>query len=85
MDYFLLSGKKEEIIDNLTKINDDNYYVKMAIAWLLCTLICKDYEFGKTALEKFSDKFIRNKTISKCRDSFRLSKEQREELKKFRI
>lgn len=85
MDYFLLSDKKEEIIDNLTKINDDNYYVKMAIAWLLCTLICKDYEFGKTALEKFSDKFIRNKTISKCRDSFRLSKEQKEELKEFRI
>ncbi len=85
MDYFLISEKKEEIIDNLIKIKDDNYYVQMAISWLLCTLICKDYEFGKNALEKFSDKFIRNKTISKCHDSYRLSRQQKEELKMLRI
>ena len=85
MDYFLLSDKQNEIISNLTKITDENYYVQMAIAWLLCTLISKDYENGKKALLKFNNKFIRNKAISKCHDSFRLTKEQKEELKQLKF
>ena len=85
MDYFLLSDKQNEIISNLIKITDENYYVQMAIAWLLCTLISKDYENGKNALLKFNNKFIRNKAISKCHDSFRLTKEQKEELKQLKI
>ena len=85
MDYFLLSDKQNEIISNLTKITDENYYVQMAIAWLLCTLISKDYENGKNALLKFNNKFIRNKAISKCHDSFRLTKEQKEELKQLKF
>ena len=73
-------GTTEEKIKNLSE-----YYVKMAISWYLCTLICKKYDYGKKALQKFSDKFIRNKAISKCHDSFRLSPTQKEELKKLKI
>ena len=66
-------------------VNLGEYYVKMAISWYLCTLICKNYNYGKRALQKFTDKFIRNKTISKCHDSFRLSPAQKEELKRLRL
>ena len=85
MDYFLCDEKLDVVIENLLKIDDENYYVKMAIAWLLCTLICKNYEYGVFALQKFQDKFVRNKAISKCQDSFRLDKEKKEKLKKLRI
>lgn len=66
-------------------VNLGEYYVKMAISWYLCTLICKNYNYGKRALQKFNDKFINNKTISKCHDSFRLSPAQKEELKRLRL
>ena len=77
---YSFAGTTEEKIDNLSE-----YYVKMAISWYLCTLICKNYDYGKTALQKFTDKFIRNKTVSKCHDSFRLSPDQKEELKKLKF
>ena len=77
---YSFAGTTEEKIENLSE-----YYVKMAISWYLCTLICKNYDYGKTALQKFTDKFIRNKTISKCHDSFRLSPAQKEELKELKL
>ena len=77
---YSFAGTTEEKIDNLSE-----YYVKMAISWYLCTLICKNYDYGKTALQKFTDKFIRNKTVSKCHDSFRLSPDQKEELKNLKF
>ena len=77
---YSFAGTTEEKIENLSE-----YYVKMAISWYLCTLICKNYDYGKCALQKFTDKFIRNKTISKCHDSFRLSPNQKEELKKLKL
>lgn len=66
-------------------VNLGEYYVKMAISWYLCTLICKNYNYGKRALQKFNDKYINNKTISKCHDSFRLSPDQKEELKELKL
>ena len=77
---YSFAGTTEEKIENLSE-----YYVKMAISWYLCTLICKNYDYGKCALQKFTDKFIRNKTISKCHDSFRLSPAQKEELKELKL
>ena len=85
MDHFLNSDKVDEIISNLLKIKNDNYYVKMAIAWFLCTLACKNFELGKSSIAKFGDKFIRNKSISKCQDSYRLTNKQKQELKDLRI
>lgn len=83
-----LSNKTTYSFAGTTKVKIENlgeYYVKMGMAWLLCTLICKNYNYGKRALQKFTDKFIRNKTISKCHDSFRLSPAQKEELKRLRL
>lgn len=83
-----LSNKTTYSFAGTTKVKIENlgeYYVKMGMAWLLCTLICKNYNYGKRALQKFTDKFIRNKTISKCHDSFRLSPAQKEELKELKL
>ena len=81
MDYFI----DRDNTNLLIKINDENYYVKMALAWYLCTLICKDFEKGVSSLKQFTDKFTRNKAISKCHDSFRLNKAQKEFLKTLKI
>ena len=67
------------ILDNLKL---DTYYVNMAASWLLCDLFIKQ---RKETLEyikhtKIND-FTFNKFISKCRDSYRVSKEDKEFLK----
>ena len=62
--------------------SEQEYYVNMANAWLLCECFikCKNetLEFLKT---HNLNTFTINKMISKCRDSFRISKEDKELLK----
>lgn len=72
------------IIDSL--YTEDKYYVNMAISWLMCELIIKNREQTLEYLKhhKLND-FTINKTISKCRDSFRVSKEDKECLLKYKV
>lgn len=85
-----------EFIDNDTYIdkiyeklngfqNEQEYYVNMANAWLLCELFIKRREKTIEFLKYNSlNTFTINKMISKCRDSFRVSKEDKEFLVSFR-
>ncbi len=77
-------AKKEEyielIFDLIKKANlEQEYYVNMAISWLICEIMIyfpsKTYKF----LEEYKDLyknanniFVIKKSISKCRDSFRI-------------
>ena len=65
--------------------NEKEYYVNMCGAWLLCELFVKNRD---ETLEYFknnsTNSFIINKAISKCRDSFRISVEDKELLKKYK-
>lgn len=63
----------------------DEYYIKMAIAWLLSECFIK---FPKPTLKYLKNsklpKWTFNKTISKIRDSYRVDIETKTELKKLR-
>ena len=65
--------------------NEEHYYVNMMIAWLLCEAFIKNKEYTLKYLDnnKLND-FVINKTISKCRDSFRVSKLDKELLLKYK-
>lgn len=71
----------------LNKLKDETeYYVNMAAAWLLAECMTK----YKDKTIKFynhnnTNNFIINKSISKCRDSFRISKEDKDYLLSFKI
>lgn len=58
------------------------YYVDMAAAWLICEIAVKFYDVGVSLLRdgRFTP-WVVNKAISKCRDSYRLTAEQKAELK----
>lgn len=76
----------EEIYNILNDFeNETEYYVNMINAWLVCELFIKRRD---KALEFFKNnklnKFTINKAISKCRDSFRVSNEDKELLLKYR-
>ena len=62
-----------EILDSL--YNENEYYVNMAAAWLLAESMTR---YRDKTIEYFkivkSNSFIVNKSISKCRDSYRITK-----------
>lgn len=82
LDYYI----SEEYLDKIFKIMDSNtnttYYNEMAIAWLLSEMLVKYYDKTVEYLKKSKlDKFTYNKGIQKARESFRITKEQKEFLK----
>ena len=73
-----------EIINSL--YNEEEYYVNMAVAWLMCEIVIKNRNKAFEYLEKHNlNKFAINKTVSKCRDSFRVSNEDKEILTKYKV
>lgn len=83
---FLEAPFIDMILDMCKQVKHDGYYVKMAIAWLLSMSFVKFREKTLAVLEtKTLDKFVQNKTISKCRDSFQVSKADKDMLAGLRI
>ena len=85
LDYYIEKERLEEIFEILKNIKSERYYVQMAVAWALSVCLVKyydeTYEFLKN--NKLSN-FVFLKTISKANDSYRLTKEQKEKLKKLK-
>lgn len=87
MRNFIKSDKIDEICANLKKISIENadYYIKMALAWFYAELCISNYPKSKREIETTTDKFVRNKSISKARESFRVTQQQKDELANLRI
>ncbi|MDE6550436.1 MAG: DNA alkylation repair protein [Clostridia bacterium] len=82
MKNFVDSSHIPAILDMLREIDYSHYYVMMGGAWLLSVIYLKDKE-GVISLicDSALDKKLRLKTISKLRDSFRVSAEDKAMLK----
>lgn len=64
-----------------TFFDETDYYVNMINAWLMCDLFIKRREDTINYLQhNHLNNFTINKMISKCRDSYRVSKEDKEML-----
>ena len=81
------SKYKYEIFKTLNSFqNEKHYYVNMILAWLFCEMFIKNktetYEFLKTHKR---NSFVINKGIQKCRDSFRVSQIDKDNLLKYKV
>ena len=66
--------------------NETEYYVNMVNAWIICELFIKHrYQTIIFLEDHHLNKFTINKTIQKCRDSYRISKFDKEMLLKYKI
>lgn len=73
-----------EMLDSLESENE--YYVNMSAAWLLAECMVKNRDETINYFENSkTNPFVINKAISKCRDSFRVSDEDKEFLIRFKI
>ena len=84
----LFSYTSSDYVDEIFRIieslyNEKEYYVNMAVAWLICELMIKNRDKAVEFLKngKIND-FVMHKAVSKCRDSFRISEKDKEMLKK---
>lgn len=82
LHYLTSESLVKTIIQKVTVYQGTDYYVDMAIAWLLATA-CINFESQvKQTLENgFLTTFVQNKTISKINESFRISTQTKEKLK----
>ncbi|HAJ77914.1 MAG TPA: DNA alkylation repair protein [Clostridiales bacterium] len=86
LDYFLTDEWIDNVLEVLPKINQGKYYVDMALAWLLSVCFVKYREKTLSLFEKKSfSKFVQNKAIQKCRESFRISDDDKQLLLNFKI
>ena len=73
-------------LEMVSKIKSKEYYVKMMIAWYFATALAKQYKSTISYIEDNRlDTWTHNKTIQKAIESYRISEEQKEYLRKLRI
>lgn len=85
MQHFLDEAFKPEYLDMVSGIQSEEYYVNMEIAWYMATALAKQWDATIPYIEQEKmDVWVHNKTIQKARESYRITKEQKEYLKGFR-
>ena len=85
MSFYLDGDFKAEYLDKVAKIQSEEYYVRMMVAWYFATALAKQYDATVGIIEQHRlDDWTHRKTIQKAVESRRLTLEQKEYLKSFR-
>ena len=79
LKHFIKKEYLEDIFNILNTIKSDKYYCNMAEAWLVCEIyIHYPKETTKFLKNNKLNAFTQNKSISKIRDSYRVTKEEKD-------
>jgi len=85
MDYFLDEDFKPEYLEIIAGIKSDEYYIKMVVAWYFATALAKQWDSSIPYIENSKlSTWVNNKTIQKAKESFRITKEQKDYLSKYK-
>jgi 3-methyladenine DNA glycosylase AlkD len=81
LNYYIEDKYIDKILLLVSELKSDKYYINMAIAWLLCECFIKQKDKTLNFLENNNlSAFVQNKTISKIKDSYRVTKEEKQYL-----
>ncbi|MBQ7789342.1 MAG: DNA alkylation repair protein [Clostridia bacterium] len=81
LDYYVDKKHIDDLIRISTNIKSEEYYINMALAWLLSVMLVKEYENTVVIFEKrLLPKWVHNKAIQKAKESYRINKEKKEYL-----
>ncbi len=82
LDYYICEEYIDEVLVLLKSVKQQEYYAKMAVAWCYSTCFIKFYEKTLKFFEENKlDEFVKSKSIQKALESFRITDEQKNELK----
>lgn len=85
ISYYIEDKYLEDIFRLCDKYNTSDYYVQMAVAWLISICYIKYPEVTLKYIKNNKlDDFTHNKAIQKIRDSYRVSAEDKENLNKLK-
>ncbi|HIY62570.1 MAG TPA: DNA alkylation repair protein [Candidatus Mediterraneibacter stercoripullorum] len=85
LSHFIDDRHIDEVLRLCGSIRNDGYYTKMGVAWTVSVCYVKYPEKTRKLLESgVMDEFTHNKSIQKIRESYRVSREEKEELKKLK-
>ncbi len=85
MCYYLEENFKEKHLADVAKLQSDEYYINMMIAWYFATALAKQYEKTIPYLEdRRLPEWVHKKTIQKAIESYRITPEQKEYLRTLR-
>ncbi|MCI8637075.1 MAG: DNA alkylation repair protein [Clostridia bacterium] len=86
LDYYIEEEYLKKIFAIFDDITSDAYYVQMAVAWAISICLIRFYnETIKYLRIAKLDKFTYNKALQKAIESYRITKEQKEELKNMKM
>lgn len=77
LNKYLKSQYAKDDILIISKIDSEEYYIKMAQAWALCEALIKQYDFTIKLFKTnaIQNDWVHNKAIQKCIESYRVSDE----------
>lgn len=79
LDFFICEAFLERVLDLLSQIRHEGYYVKMAVAWAVSICYIKfPKETERLFTENLLDDFTHNKAIQKIRESYRVENADKE-------
>lgn len=86
LDYFVTDEYVDKVIEQITLIKNKEYYANMAVAWLVAEIGIK---YNKKAMDFLQtnklEKFVHNKALQKMIESYRVSDEQKELLRRMKV
>jgi len=85
LDFYIIDEYIDRVLQVLDEVKQQDYYAKMAIAWSISICYIKQKEKTLEYLkENHLDNFTYNKALQKTIESTRISKEEKEILKKMK-
>lgn len=85
LDYYIEKDYLEKIYKIFDSIKSSDYYVQMAVAWAISICLIKFYDETIIYIKKSNlDNFVYQKALQKAIESYRISKEQKEYLRKMK-
>lgn len=86
LGHFVTEAYIDPVLETLIKIQHEGYYVKMAVAWAVSVCYVSYPEKTEQVLQqKILDLFTQNKAIQKICESFRVTKEQKQLVRNWKI
>ena len=81
LNYYLNDEYIDKVLEVISKLKSDDYYVKMATSWLMSMSYIKYKEKTLVYLVNIKDDFIYNKALSKIVESRRIDDKEKEFIK----
>ena len=81
---FYLKQDLKNTLPLIVSASDDNYYVKMAIAWSLAESMVYDFDYTLSVIDNLDDDLIKMKSYQKAIESLRITNSQKSILRNFK-